>query len=80
MRPMSLKIMVEMRSVKETIDEEGLFARSKSRSKLVCYYCDKLGHKKSDCQNFTRDQKARKVRLDQIKHRREEKSITVIAS
>ena len=54
--------------------------RSKSRSKLVCYYCGKSGHKKSDWRNFKRDQKAGKVKPDEIEHRREEKSITAVAS
>jgi len=54
--------------------------RSKSFSTLVCYCCSKSGHRKSDCRNFKRDQKARKVKPNQNEHRREEKSITAIAS
>ncbi|KAE8667529.1 hypothetical protein F3Y22_tig00112402pilonHSYRG00274 [Hibiscus syriacus] len=32
--------------------------RSKSRSKITCYYCGRMGHKKMECQSFKRDQKA----------------------
>ena len=54
--------------------------RSKSRPKLVCYYCGKPGHKKSDCRYYKRDQKAGKVKADQIEHKKEDKSVTVVAA
>ena len=60
--------------------QEGSMERSKSRSKLVCYYCGESSHKKSYSRNCKRDQKVEKVKLDQIDHRREENSITIVAS
>ena len=48
LKPMSLRIVVEMISAEETMDEEGLWG-DLNLSKLVCYYCGKPGHQKSEC-------------------------------
>ena len=53
---------------------------SKSRPKFVCYYCSKRGHKKSYCQYYKRDQKAGKVKLDQIERKKEDKSTTAVVA
>ncbi|KAK4428828.1 Retrovirus-related Pol polyprotein from transposon TNT 1-94 [Sesamum alatum] len=55
--------------------------RSKSHSRLVCYYCGEPSHKKSECRSFKRDQKAEKVKPDQIEQKKEkEKTTTVVAT
>ncbi|KAE8688656.1 hypothetical protein F3Y22_tig00110959pilonHSYRG00025 [Hibiscus syriacus] len=56
--------------------------RSKSRSKITCYYCRRMGHKKMERRSFKRDQKADNVKPDQISptKKQEENSITVIVS
>ncbi|KAE8673712.1 hypothetical protein F3Y22_tig00111774pilonHSYRG00058 [Hibiscus syriacus] len=47
--------------------------RSKSRSKITCYYCGRMGHKKMKCRSFKRDQKADNVKLDQINPTKKQK-------
>ncbi|KAE8729765.1 hypothetical protein F3Y22_tig00003398pilonHSYRG00147 [Hibiscus syriacus] len=43
---------------KLTIDtvSDSLLGRSKSRSKITCYYCGRMSHKKMECRSFKRDQ------------------------
>jgi len=53
---------------------------SQSRPKLVCYCCGKPGHKKSNCGYYKRHQKAEKFKPDQIKHKKEDKTVTAIAA
>ncbi len=45
--------------------------RSKSRSRISCYYCGKPGHKKDVCRILKRDQRAGTVRPDAIDPRKE---------
>ena len=49
---------------------------------MSCYYCEKLGHKKSKCRFLKRDQKARIVHANQIdpKKKNEGRTTTVVAS
>ncbi|KAE8683311.1 hypothetical protein F3Y22_tig00111210pilonHSYRG00079 [Hibiscus syriacus] len=56
--------------------------RSKSRSKITCYYCGRMSHKKMKCRSFKRDQKAGNVKLDQISptKKQEENSTIVVVS
>jgi len=54
--------------------------RSKSHPKFVCHYCGKLGHKKSDCRHYKRDQKAKKVKLDKIEYKKEDKNTIAVAA
>ncbi|KAE8697223.1 hypothetical protein F3Y22_tig00110627pilonHSYRG00093 [Hibiscus syriacus] len=56
--------------------------RSKSRSKITCYYCGRMGYKKMECRSFKRDQKAENVKLDQISptKKQEENSTTTVVS
>ncbi|KAL4335295.1 hypothetical protein GQ457_07G015400 [Hibiscus cannabinus] len=55
--------------------------QSKSRSKIICYYCGKPNHKKSECRSLKRDQKNGTVKCDQVDlKKKEENSTTAVAA
>ncbi|VFQ93631.1 unnamed protein product [Cuscuta campestris] len=47
--------------------------RSKSRSEVKCFYCDKLGHKISQCRKMKRDKAQQKEKNGQTSEKKEEK-------
>ncbi|KAL4324380.1 hypothetical protein GQ457_11G032480 [Hibiscus cannabinus] len=55
--------------------------QSKSRSKIICYYCVKPNHKKSQCRSLKRDQKNGTVKCDQVDpKKKEENNTTAVAA
>lgn len=50
--------------------------RSKTRTKLSCYYCGKLGHRKFECRSFKRDQQAGTIHPDIIDPKKKEDGTT----
>jgi len=50
--------------------------RSKTRTKLICYYCGKPGHRKFECRFFKRDQQARTIHPDIIDPKKKEDGTT----
>ena len=56
--------------------------KSKSRTKLSCFYCGKPGHIKTECRFLKRDQQAGTVHPDQItpKKKKEDATTTAVAT
>lgn len=50
--------------------------RSKTRTKLSCYYCGKPGHRKFECRFFKRDQQAGTIHPDIIDSKKKEEGTT----
>lgn len=50
--------------------------RSKSQKDMICWYCDKSGHKKSECEKCKHDQKTLKGTGNKEKPKKEEQDIT----
>ena len=50
--------------------------RSKTRTKLSCYYCGKLSHRKFECRFFKRDQQAGTIHPDIIDPKKKEDGTT----
>nr|KYP31853.1 Retrovirus-related Pol polyprotein from transposon TNT 1-94 [Cajanus cajan] len=53
--------------------------RSKSRTRICCYYCGKPGHRKSECRFLKKDQQAGTVHPDQIDPRKKKEDGTTTA-
>ncbi|KAE8662958.1 hypothetical protein F3Y22_tig00113124pilonHSYRG00513 [Hibiscus syriacus] len=72
----------ETRGCRKSQDQHQSRGRSKSRSKITCYYYGRMSHKKIECQSFKRDQKADNVKPDQISptKKQEENSTTAVVS
>ncbi|KAE9588655.1 putative RNA-directed DNA polymerase [Lupinus albus] len=80
---------VERRGRSETHGKNGSRGRRKSRFRghsqshmrsIICYYCSKEGHKRSECRSLKRDQKAGNVHEDLVDRRKNgHKPTTAIA-
>ena len=55
----------ETRECNKSQDPHQTRGRSKSHSKITCYYCGRMGHKKIECRSFKRDQKASNIKSAQ---------------
>ncbi|VFQ75020.1 unnamed protein product [Cuscuta campestris] len=53
--------------------------RSKSRSEVKCFYCDKPGHKISQCRKMKRDKAQQKEENGQTSEKKEEKDTAALA-
>ncbi|KAL4325786.1 hypothetical protein GQ457_11G029520 [Hibiscus cannabinus] len=75
------RIKNENRGRSKTRGYDNSRGQSKSRSKIICYYCGKLNHKKSECRSLKRDQKNGTVKCDQVDpKKKEENSTTAVAA
>ncbi|VFQ62413.1 unnamed protein product [Cuscuta campestris] len=53
--------------------------RSKSRSEVKCFYCDKPGHKISQCRKMKRDKAQQKEEKGQTSEKKKEKDTAALA-
>jgi len=66
----------EMSKNREKSGHEKSWGRSKTRTKLSCYYRGKRGHRKFECKFFKRDQQAAMIHPDQIDLKKKEDGTT----